>query len=193
MAAFSWTLAGSESSKQRGKVRIFLWTTRFLLIGVACGTASKWVLFGTGAKVDGLGVALDLKKWMKKIFSLMKHFFHNAKIGFRMSFEKCEFRFFLGKSGFLFFIMKTKLVKTLGNDWNLYHKGLKGQNKGCLWVKVGKNGHFRTKDWFKMNVPHIWPFYDHFWPYFRLWVSDDHFEVLNGSKFRLVQSYDTKR
>ena len=47
-----------------------------------------------------------------------------------------------------------------------------------------------------MNVPHKWPFYDHFWPFFRLlyvvhfsqnWGSDGHFEVLNGSKFWLVQ------
>ena len=106
MAAFSWTLAGSESSKQRGKVRIFLWTTRFLLIGVACGTASKWVLFGTGAKVDGLGVALDLKKWMKKIFSLMKHFFTMQKLGSECLLNKVGSNFFGGKVGFYFLFWK---------------------------------------------------------------------------------------
>merc|ERR1712018_1057448 len=51
--AFSWILAGSESSKQSGKVRTFLFTTRFLLIGVAWGTASKCMLLGIGAKFAG--------------------------------------------------------------------------------------------------------------------------------------------
>ena len=60
---------------------------------MACGTASKWVLFGTGAKVDGLGVALDLKKWMKKIFSSMKHFFTMQKLGSECLLKKVGFYF----------------------------------------------------------------------------------------------------
>ena len=112
MAAFSWTLAGSESSKQRGKVRIFLWTTRFLLIGVACGTASKWVLFGTGAKVDGLGVALDLKKWMKKIFSLMKHFFI-CKNWVQNVFWKKWVQIFLGEKWVFIFYSENKIGENI--------------------------------------------------------------------------------
>ena len=49
--------------------------------------------------------------------------------------------------------------------------------------------------WVKMNDNNNCPFYNHFWPFFRqLYVylsqkggSDGHFEVLNGSKYWLVQ------
>ena len=73
---------------------------------MACGTASKWVLFGTGAKVDGLGVALDLKKWMKKIFSLMKHFFTMQKLGSECLLKKVGSDFLGGKVGFYFLFWK---------------------------------------------------------------------------------------
>ena len=51
------------------------------------------------------------------------------------------------------------------------------------------------KDCFETNVPHKWPFYDHFWPFFCLmyvhlsqnWGSDGRFEVLNRSYIWFVQ------
>lgn len=44
--AFCKLTWGSVSSKHKGKVRTFFKATLFRLIGVACGTASKWLEFG---------------------------------------------------------------------------------------------------------------------------------------------------
>ena len=50
--------------------------------------------------------------------------------------------------------------------------------------------------WLEMKLTHKWQFYDHFWPFFghmydnlsQNWGSDGHFDVLNWSKFWLVQT-----